>query len=70
MRNILGLPLEEALSSLPKGTGTPRLAETAAPRRDGSCRQEGTLRVVACRGDEWILARFLDREPRERKEEP
>ena len=66
MRNILGLPLEEALSSLPADEVT--VVETAAPRKE--TRQEGTLRVVACRGDEWILARFLDREPRERKEEP
>ena len=68
MTNILGRPLREALSSLPPDEAPPRVVETAAPRRDGQTRQEGTLRVVACREGVWIAARFLDAVP-ERKEE-
>ena len=69
MRNILGRPLGEALSSLPADETPPRVVETAAPRRDGLTRREGTLRVVACREGVWIAARFLDTAP-ERKNEP
>ena len=68
MTNILGRPLREALSSLPSDEAAPCVKETAAPRRDGQTRQEGTLRVVACREGVWIAARFLDAVP-ERKEE-
>ena len=68
MQDILGRPLGEALSSLPAGDKPPRVVETAAPRRDGQTRQEGTLRVVACREGVWIAARFIDRAP-ERKDE-
>ena len=68
MRNILGRPLGEALSSLPAGETLPRAVETAAPRRDGQTRREGTLRVIACREGVWITARFLDANP-ERKNE-
>ena len=68
MRNMLGRPLGEALSSLPAGETPPRVVETAAPRRDGQTRREGTLRVVACREGVWIAARFLDFIP-ERKNE-
>ena len=60
MQDILGRPVREALSSLPAGEAAPRILETAAPRRDGQARQEGTLRVVACREGVWIAARFLD----------
>ena len=69
MTNILGRPLGEALSSLSPEEAPPRVVETAAPRRDGQTRREGTLRVVACRENEWIAARFLDGPPR-KKEEP
>ncbi len=69
MEQILGRPVAEALSSLPAGTPPPRVVETAAPRRPGQERREGTLRVVACRGNVWIAARFLDGAPR-KKEEP
>ena len=69
MTNILGRPLREALSSLPPDKPPPRVAETAAPRRDGQTRQEGTLRVGACREGVWIAARFRDAVP-ERKNEP
>ena len=69
MRNILGRPLGEALSSLSPVEAPPRVVETAAPRRDGQTRREGTLRVVACREGVWIAARFLDGAPR-KKEEP
>ena len=68
MRSIMGRPVREALSSLPEGETPPRVVETAAPRRDGQTRQEGTLRVVACREGVWIAARFLDANP-ERKNE-
>ena len=68
MRSIMGRPVREALSSLPQGTEPPRIVETAAPRRDGQTRREGTLRVVACREGVWIAARFLDSIP-ERKDE-
>ena len=68
MRNILGRPLGEALSSLPAGKTPPRVVETSAPRRDGQTRQAGTLRVIACREGVWIAARFLDANP-ERKNE-
>ena len=68
MKNILGRPLREALSSLPAGETPPRVVETAAPQREGRTRREGTLRVVACREGVWIAARFIDRAP-ERKDE-
>ena len=68
MTNILGRPLREALSSLPPNEPPPRVEETAAPRRDGQTRTEGTLRVVACREGVWIAARFIDAVP-ERKNE-
>lgn len=61
MRNLLGRPVQEALSSLPAGAEAPRVLETAAPRKDGHTRQEGTLRIVACREGTWIAARFPDR---------
>ena len=67
-QRILGRPVAEALSSLPEGAPPPRVVETAAPRRDGTVRREGTLRVIACRGDVWIAARFLDGAPRGREE--
>ena len=68
MDNVLGRPVREALFSLPAGETPPRIIETAAPRRDGQTRQEGTLRVVACREGVWIAARFLDGAPRKREE--
>ena len=68
MRSVLGRPLGEALSSLPAGEAIPRVVETAAPRKDGQTRRDGTLRVVACREGLWIAARFLDSVP-ERKNE-
>ena len=68
MRNILGRPLGEALSSLSPDEAPPRVVETAAPRRDGQTRKEGALRVVACREGVWIAARFLNQAP-ERKDE-
>ena len=68
MDNVLGRPVREALSSLPEGAEAPRIIETAAPRRDGQPRKEGTLRVVACRENTWIAARFLDGAPREKEE--
>ena len=68
MRNILGRPLGEALSSLSPDEAPPRVVETAAPRRDKQTRKKDTLRVVACREGVWIAARFLDSIP-ERKNE-
>ena len=68
MDNVLGRPVREALSSLPAGEEQPQIIETAAPKRDGQIRQEGTLRVVACREGVWIAARFLDGAPRKREE--
>jgi hypothetical protein len=68
MENVLGLPAKEALLSLPNDAPEPRIIETAAPKRDEAIRKEGTLRVVACRGNTWIAARFLDGAPREKEE--
>lgn len=65
MQQLLGRPVGEALSSLPEGAAAPQVIETAAPRQDGQTRQEGTLRIVACREGQWIAARFLDHPPRE-----
>ncbi|MBR1584023.1 MAG: hypothetical protein IJ662_00605 [Clostridia bacterium] len=66
--DILGRPVKEALSSLPAGEARPAVVETAAPRRDGQTRRDGTLRVLACREGVWIAARFYDGAPR-RKED-
>ena len=60
MKDILGRPLGEALSSLSPDETPPRVTETAAPRRDGQTRQDGVLRVVAVRDGEWIAARFIE----------
>ena len=67
-RYILGRPVGEALSSLAPGQEAPRIVETAAPRRDGQSCGEGTLRVVACRENVWIAARFLDGPPKKKEE--
>lgn len=67
MQKILGRPLEEALASLPKEQTPPRILLTAAPKKDGA-RQEGRLRVIGCRENEWIAARFLDGAPREKED--
>ena len=68
MQQILGRPVREALSSLPENAPKPQVIETAAPpRKDGHTRQEGTLRIVACREGAWIAARFPDRTPEEIK---
>ena len=67
-REILGRPVREALSSLPEGAEPPRIVETAAPARPGQDKREGTLRVVACRENEWIAARFHDGPPRKKEE--
>ena len=68
MQKLLGRPVKEALSSLPADEAPPRVVETAAPRKDGQTRRDGTLRVVACREGLWIAARFFDSVP-ERKNE-
>ena len=68
MQSVLGRPVREALFSLPEGAETPQIIETAAPRRDGQTRQDGTLRVVACRDGVWIAARFWDGPPKKREE--
>ena len=68
MQNILGRPLGEALSSLPPDAEKPLVVETAAPRRDGKDRAEATPRVVACRGNVWIAARFLDGPPKKKED--
>lgn len=67
MQKMLGRPLDEALKSLPDDQTPPRIMETAAPRKDG-VRQGGTLRVIACRENEWIVARFIDGAPREKED--
>ncbi len=68
-QEILGRPVREALALLPGEAEPPRIVETAAPARKDARRRDGTLRVVACRGNEWIAARFHDGPPR-KKEEP
>ncbi len=60
MSEYLGRSVEAALSSLPVDAEKPRIVETAAPRRDGNTRKDGTLRVVAVRDGEWITARFYE----------
>ena len=64
MQPFLGLPLEEALA---KAAEQPQIILTAAPRKDGKTRQEGTLRLIRCRDGQWVAARFLDGAP---KKEP
>ena len=68
MQDVLGRPVKEALSTLGKGEAPPLILETAASGRMGAAREEGTLRVVACREGVWIAARFLDGAPRENEE--
>ena len=68
MQKLLGRPVEEALRSLPTGQEAPRIVETAAPARNGQARGEGTLRLLAIRGNEWIAARFIDAAPKEKEE--
>ncbi len=62
MQKLLGRPVKEALSSLPADEVT--VVETAAPRKE--TRQEGTLRVIACREGTLIAARFKDGLPRQK----
>ena len=52
MRNILGRPLGEALSSLSQDEAPPRVVETAAPRREGQPPREGVLRESVLMGRE------------------
>ena len=66
---LLGRPVQEALSECPAGAEPPRIVETAAPSRDGQTRRDGTLRVVACWGNVWIAARFHDGPPRGKEEQ-
>jgi len=68
MQKLLGRPVDEALRSLPEGHVPPKVTETAAPARNGQARGEGTLRILAVRGNEWIAARFLDAAPKEIEE--
>jgi len=68
MPDLLGRSLEEALSSLPPGADRPRVLVTAAPKKNGEVRQNGTLRLICCRGDTWIAARFLDGPPQGKEE--
>ena len=65
---LLGLPLKEALSLLPPGAAEPRLTVTAAPKKNGETRTDGTLRLLCRRGDEWIAARFMDGQPQGKEE--
>ncbi|MCR4885649.1 MAG: hypothetical protein K5919_01890 [Clostridiales bacterium] len=68
MPELLGLPLKEALSLLPPGAPAPRVTFTAAPKKNGETRQDGTVRLVCVRGDEWIAAQFMDRQPQGKEE--
>ncbi len=67
MKELCGLPLDIALSTLPPGVEAPRVTVTAAPRKEGP-RQDGTLRLLCRRGDTWIAARFYDGSPQESEE--
>lgn len=70
MDGILGRPLQQVLESLPAGQKPPAVQETAAPLRPGQERRAGgTARIVACREDRWIVARFWDEAPREKEDE-
>lgn len=68
MPQVLGLSLTEAIKHLPEGAAAPRICETAARCGNREKRTDGTLRVVAVRGDEWIVARFLDAAPAKKEE--
>ncbi len=66
-RDLLGLPLEEALARwAEEGAPPPRVLETADPR---GAHETGTLRVIRATAEEWIVARFWDGEPGEEKGE-
>lgn len=66
MENALGRPVEKALQAAPDRENI-RVVETAAPQKNGETRREGALRVLRCRGNIWVVARFLDGAP-QRKE--
>ena len=68
MEKVLGRPAEKALRAAPESEHI-EIVETAAPRRNGDTRREGTLRVLCCRGNTWVAARFLDSAPRRKGNE-
>ena len=59
--DVLGRTLDAALSSLPENAPRPKITVTAAPVRTGQPRQDGALRVVGVRDNEWIVARFQEK---------
>ena len=68
MDNALGRPVEKVLQAVPDRENI-RVVETAAPQRNGETRREGTLRVLRCRGNIWVAARFRDGAPRRKESE-
>ena len=58
--DVLGRTLDAALSSLPENAPRPKITVTAAPVRSGQPRQDGVLRVIGVRENEWIVARFIN----------
>ena len=68
MEKVLGRPAEKALQAVPESEQI-KIAETAAPQRNGDTRREGTLRVLRCRGNTWVAARFRDGAPQRKGNE-
>lgn len=68
MKDLLGLPLAEALAAA-GSQAQPQIVETAAPRLTGQERQNSTLRVIRIQGNQWTVARFVDGLPRQEKDE-
>ena len=58
--DVLGRTLDAALSSLPENAPRPKITVTTAPVRSGQPRQDGALRVIGVRENEWIVARFIN----------
>ncbi|MBQ8556832.1 MAG: hypothetical protein IJ438_13315 [Clostridia bacterium] len=59
--NLLGLPLEAALSKMRERGIEPRVVITRAPRREE--KEGGTLRVIRVREDEVTVSVFYDGDP-------
>lgn len=68
MDNALGRPVEKALQAVPDREKI-RVVETAAPQKNGETRREGALRVLRCRENIWVAARFRDGMPRRKESE-
>ena len=63
MNSALGRPLRQGLQPL-SAEEQPQITETTAPGKHAAERANGTLRVIACRDGQWIVARFQDGAPK------